>query len=85
MTFFSLVLSLLPLLVLCFLAFLVFSFLSFPFSFFRFLCLFFPFLYLLFFSVSFVQLTCVCRVRMRSDRYYVQYIRGVVFLGWQAV
>ena len=57
MTFFSLFLSLLPL-VLSFLAFLVFSFLSFPFSLFRFLVfpfLSFPFLsfplYYLFFSL----------------------------------
>ena len=48
MTFFSLFLSLLPLLVSSFLAFLVLSFLYFPFSFFRFL-VFSP-LYLLFFS-----------------------------------
>ena len=50
MTFFSLFLSLPPLLVLSFLAFLVFSFLSFPLSFFR----FFSFLYLLFFSLFLV-------------------------------
>ena len=59
MTFFSLFLSLLHL-VLSFLAFLVVSFLSFSFSFFRFLV--FSFLSFIFSSfLCFFHLTCVCR------------------------
>ena len=46
---------------------LVFSFLSFPFSFFRFLVFFFlSFIFFLIFAY-FIQLTCVCRA-MRSGR-----------------
>ena len=62
-TFFSLFLYLLPLLVLSFLAFLVFSFLFFPFSFFHFSVFsFFSFsLSSLLFYTSFFQLTSVCR------------------------
>ena len=67
-SFFSLFLSLLPLLLIAFLAF-VFYFLSF--ISFSFLCFFLRY-----------RLASV--VRMRSDKYYVQYIRGS-FLGWQAV
>ena len=63
MTFFSLSLSWLPLLVLFFLAFVVLYFLSFPLSFFRFVVfsfLSFPLSSFIFF-VSFIQLTCVRR------------------------
>ena len=85
--FFSLLLSLLPLLVFPFLAFLVFSFLSVPssFSFFA----FFSFLSFLSFLVLFVlcfffpidlRLSCVCVVIDTTCNVYV-----VVFLGWQAV
>ena len=52
--------------------------LSFPFLF-RFVplfCLYFPFLYLLFFSVFLFSNSRTSVVRMRSDRYYVQYIGG---------
>ena len=78
MTFFLLFLTLLPLFALSFLALLVFSFISFPFVVFRFLVsfIFFSFLCLIFCD----RLTSV--VRMRSDRYYVQYIRGS--LSWVA-
>ena len=75
MTLFSLFLCLLPLLVLPSLAFLVFSFLDLL-SVFSLSCLFFhfPFLYLLLFSlIHFFQLRLASVVRMRGDRYYVQF------------
>ena len=87
MTFFSLLLPLL-LLVLSFLAFLVFSCFSRLFfsvlSFFVFSlsCLFFPFLYLLFFFFFFFSNWLASVVRMFGDRYYMQYIRGS--LSWVA-
>ena len=59
-TFFSLFLSLLPLLVLSFLAFLVFSLVPFLFRF-RFLVYFLSFIFLIFSLFLFFQLTCVCR------------------------
>ena len=70
MAVFSLSLSLLFLLLSC-LFYYFFSFFVFPL-----MCLFFAFLYLHFCSrfLFFSRLTSV--VRMRSDRYYVQYTRG---------
>ena len=86
MTFFSLFLSLLPLLVSPFLAFLVFSFLSFPVLFFFFRFLLFSFLSFLFlfvlcfiFSID-LRLSCVCVVIDTTCNVYVE-----VFLGWQAL
>ena len=58
------------------------SFLSFPFSLFSLPCFFFPFLYLLLFSSFFFSNWLASVVRMRSDRYYVQCIRGS--LSWVA-
>ena len=65
-----------------------FSCLSFPFlsffvfSLFRFLVFSFFFLYLLFFSLFLFSNWLASVVRMRSDRYYVQYMRGS--LSWVA-
>ena len=77
MIIFSLSLSLLPLLVL---SFLVFSFLSFHFSFLRFLVSsFISFIFFSFLS-SFFSNWLASAVRMRGDRYHVQYIRGSLSL-----
>ena len=44
------------------------------------------FLSLIFFSMLLFFNRLASDVHMRSDRYYVQHIRGlIVFLGWQAV
>ena len=70
MTFFSLFLSLLPLLVLSFLAFFVFLFFPFLFRslFFAFLSTFLFFYFLCFLFSSWLE----SDVHMRSDRYYVR-------------
>ena len=71
----ALFLSCLSLLFSSFFSFLSFFVFSLP-------CLFFPFQYTIFFSLFLFPNRLASAVPMRSDRYYVQYIRGS--LSWVA-